>query len=61
MLLVEKFFSSFTSKTITDTSKSTEVLMRLLQQQDAGRQLVVSARRRRRCAPQDHGFMYSRL
>jgi len=63
MLLVEKFFSSFTSKAITDTSKSTEVLTcvscDIKAQID---ELVAKARAagaRVPRQPQDHGFMYS--
>lgn len=63
MLLVEKFFGSFTSKAITDTSKSTEVLTCV---SCSGReevdQLVSKARAAGATVPrktQDHGFMYS--
>ncbi len=63
MLLVEKFFSTFTSKAITDTSKSTEVLTCVScdskAQVDA---LVAKARAVGGKVPrqlQDHGFMYS--
>ena len=63
MLLVEKFFGSFTNKAITDTSKSTEVLTCVScssrEQVDA---LVAKARAAGANVPrkaQDHGFMYS--
>ena len=63
MLLTEKFFSSFTSKAITDTSQSTEVLTCVAcsskQQVD---DLVARARAAGARVPrtaQDHGFMYS--
>ena len=63
MLLVEKFFGSFTNKAITDTSKSTEVLTCV---SCSGReevdQLVAAARSAGANVPrkaQDHGFMYS--
>jgi predicted lactoylglutathione lyase len=63
MLLTEKFFGSFTSKGITDTSKTTEVLTCVScdsrQQVD---DLVAKARAAGAQVPrqpQDHGFMYS--
>jgi predicted lactoylglutathione lyase len=63
MLLVEKFFRSFTSKGITDTSQTTEVLTCVScdsrQQVD---DLVARARAAGASVPrqvQDHGFMYS--
>jgi predicted lactoylglutathione lyase len=63
MLLVEKFFSSFTSKTITDTSKSTEVLTCVSCDSKAQvDELVAKARAaggKVPRPPQDHGFMYS--
>ena len=62
MLLVEKFFSSFTDKSIADTSKSNEVLTCVAcssrEQVDA---LVAKARAggaKVPREPQDHGFMY---
>jgi uncharacterized protein len=63
MLLVEKFFASFTSKPITDTSKSTEVLTCLAcaNREEVDR-LVATARAAGATVPrpaQDHGFMYS--
>jgi predicted lactoylglutathione lyase len=63
MLLVEKFFSSFTSKAICDTSKATETLNCVAcssrEQVDS---LVSKARTAGAMVPrpaQDHGFMYS--
>ena len=63
MLLVEKFFSSFTDKTITDTSKSNEVLTCVAcssrEQVDT---LVAKARAsgaKVTRQAQDHGFMYA--
>ena len=63
MLLTEPFFGGFTSKAITDTSKSTEVLTCLScdgkQQVD---DLVAKARAAGAKVPrqaQDHGFMYA--
>jgi uncharacterized protein len=63
MLLVEKFFSSFTHKAIADTSKSTEVLTCVsCSSREEVDQLVARARAggaRVPRPPQDHGFMYS--
>ncbi len=63
MLLVEKFFSTFTNKAITDTAKSTEVLTCVSctsrEQVDS---LVQLAREHGAKVPrqaQDHGFMYA--
>ena len=63
MLLTEKFFSSFTSKAVTDTTTSTEVLTCVAcgskQQVD---DLVARARAAGAKVPraaQDHGFMYA--
>lgn len=63
MLLVEKYFGSFSNKAITDTSQSTEVLTCVScdskQQVD---DLVAKARAAGGKVPrtaQDHGFMYS--
>lgn len=63
MLLVEKYFTTFTSKGVTDTSKTTEVLTCVScdskQQID---DLVAKARAAGAQVPraaQDHGFMYS--
>ena len=63
MLLVEKFFSSFTSKGITDTTKSTEVLTCVSCDSKAQvDELVAKARVGGGKVPrqaQDHGFMYA--
>jgi predicted lactoylglutathione lyase len=63
MLLVEKFFTSFTNKTVADTSKTTEVLTCVA---CSGREQVDSLVAKARAAgakvprqPQDHGFMYA--
>lgn len=63
MLLVEKFFATFTNKAITDTAKSTEVLTCL---SCASREEVDKLVRLARDGgakvprqPQDHGFMYA--
>lgn len=63
MLLVEKFFSTFTSKAIADTRKTTEVLTCVSCDSKAQVDDLVA---RARAAggqvprqPQDHGFMYS--
>ena len=62
MLLVEKFFTSFTNKTIADTSKSTEVLTCVAcNSREQVDQLVTKARASGAKVPrepQDHGFMY---
>jgi predicted lactoylglutathione lyase len=63
MLLVEKFFSTFTSKAITDTSKATEVLTCVSCDSKAQvDELVSKARDAGAKVPrqsQDHGFMYA--
>ena len=63
MLLVEKFFGSFTSKAIVDTSKATEVLTCVSCDNKAQvDELVAKARAaggKVPRQPQDHGFMYS--
>ena len=63
MLLVEKFFSTFTSKAIVDTSKATEVLTCVSCDSKAQvDELVAKARAAGGKVPrqtQDHGFMYS--
>jgi predicted lactoylglutathione lyase len=63
MLLVEKFFTTFTIKTITDTTKSTEVLNCVA---CGSREQVDDLVAKARAAggqvprdPQDHGFMYA--
>ena len=63
MLLVEKFFSTFTSKGITDTTKATEVLTCVSCDSRAQvDDLVAKARAAGGKVPresQDHGFMYA--
>jgi predicted lactoylglutathione lyase len=63
MLLVEKFFSSFTSKGITDTSRTTEVITCVAcGSREEVDELVARARAAGAQVPrkaQDHGFMYS--
>ena len=63
MLLVEKFFASFTSKAIVDTSKATEVLTCVSCDSKAQVDgLVAKARAAGGQVPrqpQDHGFMYA--
>ena len=63
MLLTEKFFSSFTNKAITDTTKSTEVLTCVACSSRAEvDKLVGLARAHGAKVPrpaQDHGFMYA--
>ena len=62
MLLTEKFFTSFTTKTITDTSKTTEVLTCVACRAAACGYLVAKARAaggKVLRKAQDHGFMYA--
>jgi len=63
MLLVEKFFATFTSKTIVDASQATEVLTCVSCDSRAQVDgLVAKARSaggKVPRTPQDHGFMYS--
>lgn len=63
MLLVEKFFTSFTNKTIADTTKSTEVLNCVAcNSREQVDQVVAKARAggaKVPREPQDHGFMYA--
>jgi uncharacterized protein len=63
MLLVEKFFASFTSKAIADTSKFNEVLTCLsCDSKQEVDDLVSKARAAGATVPrtaQDHGFMYA--
>ena len=62
MLLVEKFFSSFTAKSICDTAKSTETLSCLAcSSREQVDELVAKALANGGTVPrkaQDHGFMY---
>jgi predicted lactoylglutathione lyase len=63
MLLVEKFFSSFTSKSICDTTNATETLNCLAcSSREQVDELVAKARANGGKVPrpvQDHGFMYA--
>ena len=63
MLLVEKFFSSFTHKDIVDTSKATEVLTCVSCRSKEEVDAIVAGARAAGAAvprePQDHGFMYA--
>jgi predicted lactoylglutathione lyase len=63
MLLVEKFFATFTSKAIVDTSQATEVLTCVACDSKAQvDELVTRARGAGARVPrqaQDHGFMYA--
>ena len=63
MLLVEQFFSTFTTKAITDTSQSTEVLTCVSCDSKAQVDDLVARARAGGAEvprqPQDHGFMYS--
>ena len=62
MLLVEKFFQSFTDKTICDATQSAEVMMGLScasrSEVDAMVRKAVAAGGKTPRKPQDHGFMY---
>ncbi|KQX27200.1 VOC family protein [Variovorax sp. Root434] len=62
MLLVEDFFKTFTTKSLTDTSKSTEVLLCLSCESraevDATVAKAVAAGGTVPREPQDYGFMY---
>ena len=63
MLLVEDFFKTFTTKSLADTSKSTEVLLCLSKESRADIDTMVAAAVAAGGAtynePQDHGFMYA--
>jgi predicted lactoylglutathione lyase len=64
MLLVEKFFKSFTKKEICDTTKDTEVIIALSTESrekvDEMMQNVFEAGGKESREPQDHGWMYGR-
>jgi uncharacterized protein len=64
MLLVEKFFKTFTKKEISDTAKNTEAIVALSAQsrEEVDRMIekVVDAGGRESRDPQDHGWMYGR-
>jgi uncharacterized protein len=64
MLLVEKFFKTFTEKEICDTSKNTEVIVALsVEGREKVDQMInkaIEAGGRESREPQDHGWMYGR-
>ena len=64
MLLVEKFFKTFTKKEICDTAKDTEVIIALSTESrekvDEMMQHVFEAGGKESREPQDHGWMYGR-
>ena len=64
MLLVEKFFKTFTKKEICDTTKDTEVIIALSTESrekvDEMMQHVFEAGGKESREPQDHGWMYGR-
>jgi predicted lactoylglutathione lyase len=64
MLLVEKFFKTFTKKEICDTSKNTEVIVALsVEGKEKVDQMInraIEAGGRESREPQDHGWMYGR-
>ena len=64
MLLVEKFFKTFTKKEISDVSKNTEVIVAVSTQSreevDQMMEKVVGAGGKESRDPQDHGWMYGR-
>ncbi|HWP91432.1 MAG TPA: VOC family protein [Thermodesulfobacteriota bacterium] len=64
MLLVEKFFKTFTKKEISDATKSTEVILALTansrEEVDEMINKVIKAGGIEPSEPQDHGWMYGR-
>jgi uncharacterized protein len=64
MLLVEKYFGTFTKKAISDTTKDTEVLIALATESrekvDEMLSNVLKAGGSEPREPQDHGWMYGR-
>jgi predicted lactoylglutathione lyase len=64
MLLVEKFFTTFTKKEISDTSKNTEMIVALsMESKEKVDQMinkVVEAGGKESREAQDHGWMYGR-
>lgn len=64
MLLIEKFFKTFTKKEICDTSKNTEVIVALsVETREKVDQMInkaIEAGGRESREPQDHGWMYGR-
>ncbi len=65
MLLVDKFFKTFTKKEICDTTKDTEVIVALSAESrekvDRMINKVIEAGGREPREPQDHGWMYGRI
>jgi predicted lactoylglutathione lyase len=64
MLLVERFFKTFTKKEICDTSNNTEVIVALsVEGREKVDQMInkaIEAGGRESREPQDHGWMYGR-
>lgn len=64
MLLVEKFFQTFTKKTIVDSTKQAEAILALSVDSraavDAFADKALASGGSRANDPQDHGFMYAR-
>lgn len=64
MLLVEKFFKTFTQKEICDTTKNTELITALSTESrekvDQMLENVIKAGGKESMKPQDHGWMYGR-
>jgi predicted lactoylglutathione lyase len=64
MLLVEKFFKTFTKRETSDTTKNTEAIVALSAQSreevDQMMEKVVNAGGKEARDPQDHGWMYGR-
>jgi uncharacterized protein len=64
MLLVEKFFKTFTKKEICDTTKDTEMIIALSTEsrEKVDRMIndVIEAGGKESRKPQDHGWMYGR-
>lgn len=64
MLLVEKFFKSFTKKDVCDTSKNTEAIVALsVESREKVDQMIEKAKEAGGSEPgekQDHGWMYGR-
>jgi predicted lactoylglutathione lyase len=64
MLLVEKFFKSFTKKDVCDTSKNTEAIVALyVESREKVDQMIEKAKEAGGSDPrekQDHGWMYGR-
>lgn len=64
MLLDDKFFKTFTTKQISDTAKSTEVILAITaQSREKVDEMIATAAKaggREPRPPQDHGWMYGR-